>query len=83
MLTQNPLDAEYRTLPNKYTPDFLLYLAISQKLLNRSQSSFQHSMLRDARVHTVIFMEIRQGYGFIFCLRARRVYLAKYGIHLR
>ncbi len=60
--------------------NFLLSLAISQELSNRSKSYFRHLLLRYSGVNTASFMEIRQGFGFVFCLRARRVYLAKYGI---
>ena len=45
---------------NKRAPDFWLWLDISQKLLNRSQSNFEYSLLRYPRVHIVNFIEIRQ-----------------------
>ena len=37
-------------------------------------------MLEYSGVHTVNFFAIRQGLGFVFCLRAWCVYSAKYGI---
>ena len=33
-------------------------------------------------VHTGNCIEIGQGFGFIFCLRAQHVYLVKYGIEM-
>ena len=54
-------------------------MAISQKLLNRSQSNFEHLLSRYSRCHIVNFIEIIQGWGFVLCLRARRLYSAKYG----
>ncbi len=59
-------------------PVFRLRLAISQNLLNRSESNFQHLMY--SLIHPVSLIEIRQGYGFVFCLRAWRIYSAKYGM---
>ncbi len=76
----------YCTLPNKcahinkHTPDFWIFLAISRKLLNRSQSNLQHWTLRYSEVQTVSFLEIRQGSGFVFCLYTQGVYSVKYGI---
>ena len=37
-------------------------------------------MLRFSRVYTIIFIEIRQRSGSVFCIRTQRVYLAKYSI---
>ena len=78
----------YRILPNKRTclnkhaPEFWIYLAITQTLLNRSQSNFQHIMLGYSGAHKVNFIGIRQGSAFVFCLCARSVYSAKYGRHV-
>ena len=47
-----------RTCLNKQAPNFWIYLAISQKPLNRSESNFQHLLLRYSRVHAVSFIEI-------------------------
>ena len=47
-------------------PNFWLYLAISQKLLNQSWSNFQHLMSRYSGVGTANFIVIRQGRGFRF-----------------
>ena len=75
----------YRILPNKCAclnkraPNFWFYLATSQKLLKRSESNFEHTMLRYSRLHTSNFIEIRQGWGFVLCLRTWHFYLAKYG----
>ena len=65
---------------NKRALDFSLWLVISQTVLNRSESYFQHLTLRCSGVHPVNLSAIRQSWGFISCLRARRVYLVKYGI---
>ncbi len=65
------------------TPDFWLWLAISQQLFNRSESSFQHLKLRYIQVDTTHITEIRQGWRFVCCLRAWHVYSAKYGITLQ
>ncbi len=61
-------------------PMYLRLLTISQKLLHRSQSNLQHLMLMYSGGHPVNFIEIRQGWGFVFCLHARLVYSAKYSV---
>ena len=79
----------YRTSPNKCAclnkhhlpPNFWVYLVISQKVINQSQSKSEHLMLRYSGAHAVNFIEIWQGWEFDFCLRARCIYLAKYGNH--
>ena len=52
----------------------------SVKLINRSQSNFQHWFLRCCSVHPVSFIEIRHGKGLVSCLRARRIYSANSSI---
>ena len=46
---------------NKCTPNFWIWLAISEKLLNRSESYFLHLNLRNMGVHILSFIETRQG----------------------
>ena len=62
-----PTKPSYHISPNKYaclnkwTPDFWFWLAISQKLLNRSVSRLQHLKARFSSVGPASFIEIRQG----------------------
>ena len=76
----------YRILPNKRaclnkcSPNFFLWSGYISIWLNWSESYFQHIKFRYSGVHPATFIEIRPGWGFIFCLRARRVYSATYSI---
>ena len=78
----------HQILPNKYAClnkcapplNFWLYLAISQKRLNRFWSTFQHLTLKYSGVHTIDFIEIQQGWGLVFCLCAWHVYSVKHSI---
>ncbi len=61
-------------------PDFWLWLAISQKLLNPSELYFQHLNVRYYRVHPVSFIEI-QGWG-VFYVFAPSAFIRRYTVSL-
>ena len=64
---------------NKHSSRLLTVPVHISKLFSWSHSNFQHSMLRYLLVYTINFIEIRQGWRVVFCLRVRRIYSVKYG----
>ena len=72
---QNRILSNRRACLNKRAPDFWFWLYLKNYLTNVNHI---FSLQCSGTEYTAMFIEIRQGYGFIFCLRAQRLYSLNY-----